>query len=148
MVLSIVLAGALPSPLLRGLSIAGGCTSCTSAPRPSGGPHGHPPTPGEKVPSQVGKGVLVNLLNPHPWLFWITVGGPLVAAAWESGPGHAAAFMIGFYLLLVGAKVVLAALISAGRHRLSPRAYRITLAGSGLLLAAAGVWLIIQGVIG
>ncbi|WP_061291970.1 LysE family translocator [Herbidospora cretacea] len=148
-VLSIVLAGALPSPLLRGLSVAGGLyvvylgAEAFLAARTA-----TPPTPGEKVPSQVGRGVLVNLLNPHPWLFWITVGGPLVVAAWESGPGRAAAFMIGFYLLLVGAKVVLAALVSAGRHRLSPRAYRTTLAASGLLLAAAGVWLVVQGVTG
>ncbi|TKK86989.1 LysE family translocator [Herbidospora galbida] len=148
-VLSIVLAGALPSGLLRGLSIAGGLyvvylgAEAVMAARTA-----VVPAPGEKVPSQVGKGVLVNLTNPHPWLFWITVGGPLVVAAWEKGVGPAAAFMIGFYLLLVGAKVVLAGLVAAGRHRLGPRAYRATLAASGLLLAGAGVWLVVQGVTG
>ncbi|WP_066364323.1 LysE family translocator [Herbidospora mongoliensis] len=148
-VLSIVLAGALPSALLRGLSVAGGLYvvhlgyEAFSSSRTA-----TLPTPGEKVPAQMGKGVLVNLLNPHPWLFWITVGGPSVVAAWETGLSAAAAFLAGFYLLLVGSKVILAALVSAGRHRLSPRAYRLTLAASGLLLAGAGVWLIIQGVTG
>nr|WP_062334055.1 LysE family transporter [Herbidospora sakaeratensis] len=148
-VLSIVLAGALPSGLLRGLSIAGGLyvvylgAEAVVAARTA-----VLPAPGERVPAPIGKGVLVNLMNPHPWLFWITVGGPLVVAAWEKGAGPAAAFMIGFYLLLVGAKMVLAGLVAAGRHRLGPRGYRATLAASGLLLAGAGVWLVVQGVAG
>ncbi|GAB1822325.1 LysE family translocator [Herbidospora sp. RD11066] len=148
-VLSIVLAGALPSALLRGLSIAGGLyVVYLGIEAFLGARTATLPAPGEKVPSQIGKGVLVNLLNPHPWLFWIAVGGPLVVAAWETGPSAAAAFLIGFYLLLVGAKVILAALIAAGRHRLSPRGYRLTLAASGVLLAGAGAWLVVQGVVG
>jgi len=31
------------------------------------------------------KGALVNLLNPHPYIFWATVGGPALLAGWREG---------------------------------------------------------------
>ena len=80
------------------------------------------------------RGALVNWLSPAPWLFWTTVGGPLVIAAWARSPGGALAWLLGFYAALVGAKVLLAIGVAAGRHRLSTRGYRTVLAGSGVLL--------------
>lgn len=90
----------------------------------------------------------MNLLNPHAWLFWIAVGAPAFTAAWGRSPAVAIAFVGGFYLVLVGSKAALAGLIGAGRHRLGPRAYRLLLGGSGLLLVAAGVALAVPGVAG
>ena len=34
------------------------------------------------------RGVAVNLLSPHPWVFWITVGGPLLVEAWRRAPAR------------------------------------------------------------
>jgi threonine/homoserine/homoserine lactone efflux protein len=85
------------------------------------------------------RGALVNLLSPHPWIFWLTVGGPLLVAAWADSAASALAFLLGFYLLLVGSKVVLAAVVAGGRRRLSPTALRRAHLGAGLLLLATGV---------
>jgi len=85
------------------------------------------------------KGLLVNLLSPHPWLFWIVVGGPILLAAWAESPAYFAAFLGGFFLVLVGTKVLIAAVIAQGRERLSAtnllRAQKI----SGVILIIAGV---------
>jgi threonine/homoserine/homoserine lactone efflux protein len=82
--------------------------------------------------------VLVNLLSPHPWLFWLSVGGPLLVTAWRHGAIYGGAFLLGFYGLLAGSKVVLAVMLSASRHRLSLPWYRGLLgASAGLLLVAA-----------
>ncbi|MGB8962148.1 MAG: LysE family transporter [Pseudonocardiaceae bacterium] len=83
-------------------------------------------------------GVVVNLLSPHPWLFWLSVGGPLLITAWRHGALSGGAFLLGFYALLVGSKVALAALLSASRHRLSLSWYRgLLVLSAGLLLVAA-----------
>lgn len=90
------------------------------------------------------KGVVVNLLNPHPWLFWIGVGAPTLVTAWRDSPGRGLAFLIGFYTLIVGTKIALAAAIAAGGRRLSPGARYWLLIAGGSLLAAFGVLLAIR----
>ena len=97
---------------------------------------------GEKVSRQsLSRGVLVNLLNPHPYIFWATVGGPTLLAALDQGAGYAAAFLVGFYALLVGSKVAIAALIHSQSRQLSTTWYRRILLGLGILLIGLGCWL-------
>lgn len=90
------------------------------------------------------RGAVVNLLNPHPWLFWLGAGGPLLLAAWRVGSLHAAAFLFGFYALLVGSKIGVAWGVAAGRRFLTDRAYRVLLAASALLLFVFGALLLWQ----
>ncbi len=94
----------------------------------------------EGAPQSLGKGVLVNLLSPHPYLFWLTVGAPFVVRAWGQSPGGAPAFIAGFYLCLIGAKVAVAAATARSRKFLSGRTY-------GWLMRALGVLLLVVAVI-
>jgi threonine/homoserine/homoserine lactone efflux protein len=88
----------------------------------------------EAAPGDLRRAVVVNALSPHPWLFWATVGGPLVV---EAAAGGAAAFIVGFYATLVGTKVAIAALVEAGRRRGSgrvlPRAVAERVGASGTI---------------
>ena len=52
--------------------------------------------------NSLAKGIIVNTLNPHPYLFWIGVGGPTVTKAMNQGLAAPLAFMGSFYVLLVG----------------------------------------------
>lgn len=92
-----------------------------------------------------GRGILVNLLNPHPWLAWTTVMGPLVVEGWRRSPPAAIGFLTTFYLTIVGAKMSVAWLVSRGGDRLRGRWYAWVLAGCGLLLVAFGVLLVREG---
>jgi threonine/homoserine/homoserine lactone efflux protein len=86
------------------------------------------------------RGVLVNATNPHPYLFWATVGAPILVKGWRTSPWLALAFLVPFYTLLVGSKVSIAWLVSRGAGGLSENWYRRILAGSGvLMLVMAGV---------
>ena len=69
------------------------------------------------------KAAVVNFLSPHPYLFWIAVGSPMILKAYQEGIGHAAAFLIGFYICLIGAKIVLAVVVSRSRSFLTGRKY-------------------------
>jgi threonine/homoserine/homoserine lactone efflux protein len=95
------------------------------------------------------KGLTVNLLNPHPYLFWLTVGGPLVMQSYtQSAFGAIVAFLSGFYGCLVGSKVLLAFLVYSGRAWLQGRGYRLTLQISGGLLLVLGGMLVWEGIRG
>ncbi len=91
------------------------------------------------APATLGKAFLTNLLNPHVYLFWMAVGAPTVVAAWKGNPVWALLFLAGFYLCLVGSKLVLAALIGKSRHVLRGAGYltAMRVLGAVLLLMAA-----------
>ncbi|MEJ2854352.1 MULTISPECIES: LysE family translocator [unclassified Saccharothrix] len=90
------------------------------------------------------RAALVNLLSPHPWVAWATALGPLTITTWRASAGAAVALLVGFYVMLIGGKVVIAVLIARGRRRLSDTGYRRALTGAGVLLALAGVALGIE----
>ncbi|MCK9238303.1 MAG: hypothetical protein M0P46_09485, partial [Thiopseudomonas sp.] len=54
-------------------------------------------------------------------------------------------FMLGFYLPLVGSKVVLAVLVGQYRHLLSERAYRVVMRTLALLLALFAGLVLLDG---
>jgi threonine/homoserine/homoserine lactone efflux protein len=89
----------------------------------------------------LGRGVAVNLLSPHPWLFWITLGGPLLASASSRSVWLAVAFLLTFYSLLVGTKVLLALLTARWGRRLTGVGYRRVCRVLGVALLALAVQL-------
>ena len=76
-----------------------------------------------KVWASLGKGVSVNFLNPNPYLFWLTIGTPILLRAHESSWFLAVGFLVVFYLALVGSKCVLTILVARSRAVLRGRAY-------------------------
>ncbi|SPD73722.1 putative Lysine exporter protein (LYSE/YGGA) [uncultured Desulfobacterium sp.] len=55
-----------------------------------------------------GNAVILNILNPNPYIFWGVVSGPIFLAAWRQAPYLGVSFLIGFYGILI---LSLAALI-------------------------------------
>ena len=91
------------------------------------------------------KGVVTNLLNPHPWLFWLTVGAAILARALAQSWRVAATFLIGFYLLLVGSKVMVALLTGRYRDLLAGRTYRVVMRVLAVMLALFALLLFRDG---
>ncbi|MEW6593724.1 MAG: LysE family translocator [Thermodesulfobacteriota bacterium] len=104
-----------------------------------------PPSQPEASPRPLIKGIAVNLLSPHPYLFWLSVGAPLTTRAMAQGAGAAIAFIAGFYILLVGSKIVLALAAGTSRSFLSGRAYLLILRLLGLLLWGLAFLLLREG---
>jgi threonine/homoserine/homoserine lactone efflux protein len=101
-------------------------------------------TPAER-PRSWFKGIVTNLLNPHPWIFWLTVGAAILAKATAQGWPVAAAFLFGFYLLLVGSKVLVALLTGRSRNLLAGRPYRMVMRVLAVMLALFAVLLFREG---
>lgn len=95
------------------------------------------------VRREMGRGVLVNFLNPNPYLFWGTVGGPVLIRAFRQQALDAVVFLGIFYALLVGSHVGLALLVHRQRGWLQGKWYRRTLwllAAMLVLLGARLIW--------
>lgn len=120
--------------VLGGVSIAGGCFLLYLA-------FGCIRTRGLEMQVERGRtgplarGILANALSPHPYLFWITVGGPTIIRAGREGLAPPLAFLAGFYLMLVGSKMTLAVLTGRFKSFLSGRAYRFIMGLLGAMLA-------------
>lgn len=142
--LTVAVVSSVSDGLLRGLGVAGGIvvvmtgawTLVTAQRRTDAATDAQPGA------ADVVRGVLVNAFSPHPWIFWIGVGAPLLVAAWRDSPGLGGAFLVGFYALLVGSKVAIAWLVASSRHRLSDRLRERLVRTGGLLLVLGGLLLI------
>ena len=97
-------------------------------------------------PKSFSKGVITNLLSPHPYLFWLTVGVPLMNRASQEHYGRAGLFVMGFYFLLVGSKVLLALATGKSRSFLGGKMYRQMLRILGGLLWLFSALLILEGI--
>jgi len=99
----------------------------------------------DETPRSWARGALVNALSPHPYIFWITVGAPVLIQAWADGPLAAVGFLVGFYACLVGAKMLLAVVAGRSGGRLRGGAYRAVMAVLGVLLLVFAVRLGAEG---
>ena len=91
------------------------------------------------------KGVITNLLSPHPYLFWITVGAPTAVKASRAGLFAPTLFIAGFYLLLVGSKIVVALLVGKSKVFLSSRIYVYIVRVLGFILIVFAVLFLREG---
>jgi threonine/homoserine/homoserine lactone efflux protein len=90
-----------------------------------------------RIPANsIRKGITVNLLNPNPYLFWVSVGTPTLLAALEISWMPAAAFLGSFFFFIIAAKALLAKIVDGSRAFLNSSAYRWIMRLLGLLLTA------------
>ncbi len=86
-------------------------------------------------PKSLAKGILVNVLNPHPYLFWFSVGAPTMTRAMNQGMISPFAFLGSFYVCLVGSKILLAILAGKSKTFLAGNVYIFIMRFLGLILS-------------
>jgi len=91
--------------------------------------------------------VLVNVLNPNPYLGWALVLGPATLSAWHEHPSHAFVLVGAFYGTMIAMLVLFIFLIGTIRF-LGSRGQRALLAASALALAGLGIFMLVTGVRG
>ncbi len=69
------------------------------------------------------KGIITNFLSPHPYIFWIAVGAPTVLKAFNVNVASSVFFVIGFYALLVGSKIIVALITDKSKIFLKSNIY-------------------------
>jgi threonine/homoserine/homoserine lactone efflux protein len=98
-----------------------------------------------KNPKSLSKGIVVNLLNPHPYLFWFSVGAPVITKSMKQGVWVSGTFVLSFYFSLIGSKVLLAFLVGKSKSFLTGNWYLYTLRFLAVLLCIFAAVLIREG---
>jgi threonine/homoserine/homoserine lactone efflux protein len=149
-ILSLLLLNQLPPYFLRVVSLAGGVFALYLAWRLwSSWRSGTAVQMSDDEPKKgsLRRGVIANFLTPGPYLFWTLVSGPILLEAGRQSVAFGAAFLIGFYGIMVAGLLGIALLISQAR-RLGPQVVRGLLLLSCIILVIFAGLLIYQGVFG
>lgn len=96
-------------------------------------------------PHSIRKGIAINLLNPNPYVFWVSVGVPTILNALSVSWVHAAAFLGAFFFFIVGSKAVLARLVHGSRSFMQGGVYLWIMRLLGVLLMGYGLLLLMDG---
>lgn len=97
-------------------------------------------------PHSIRRGITINLLNPNPYVFWVSVGVPTILAALSVSWAHAAAFLGAFFFFIVGSKALLARLVHSSRTFMQGGVYLWIMRLLGVLLMGYGLLLFKDGV--
>jgi threonine/homoserine/homoserine lactone efflux protein len=98
-----------------------------------------------KISSTLFKAVLVNVLNPAPYIGWSLIMGPMFIKGYREAAVNGIALIAGFYVTIVLSQMGIILLFGLARS-LGPKVTRITLGIAVVGLAAFGVYLLWQGV--
>jgi threonine/homoserine/homoserine lactone efflux protein len=93
------------------------------------------------------KSVTLNLLNPMPYIFWGTIMGPIARQAWTESPIAAVAFMIGFYVTMIGMFALFVGIIHQAR-RLDDKLVRVLRGIAVVVMFALGMLVLKSGIFG
>lgn len=140
----------MPHGFLRGLEVVGGVFLvwlAWGAFRTVGDAHGRSSRPPEGAAGSFLRAAVVNAAGPGPWIFWSTVCGPILIEAWRAAPASGIAFLLGFYLLLVGGKAALVVAFGLA-GRIGPRTARGLGLASAALMAGMGALQLWRGISG
>lgn len=91
------------------------------------------------------KGVLTNALNPHPYIFYMTVGAPIIFKSLNQNILSTVLFVGSFLFFLVGSKVLLAMVVERSRAFLKGSIYIWVIRILGILLLLFSIVLFGEG---
>ena len=99
----------------------------------------------EEIPKSLAKGILANVLSPYPYLFWLSVGATIMTKAQDLNRLAPLAFILAFYVFLLGSKILLAILVGKSKSFLSSDVYIYIKRFLGLVLCVLAFGLFIDG---
>lgn len=91
------------------------------------------------------RGIITNLLSPHPYLFWLSIGGPITLRSLSVSVSATALFAGGLYSSLVGSKIVIALIVGKSRSLIKTKHYSSIVRGFGVVLMLFALVFIKEG---
>lgn len=148
--LSLFLLNQVPESFLRIISLAGGAFALYLAWRLWLNWRNGADLPESETITSKGslrRGVIANFLTPGPYLFWTLVSGPILLTALRGSITFGAAFLLGFYGIMILSLLGIAVIFSQAR-RLGPQVVHILLLVSIIVLIIFAILLLQQGIFG
>lgn len=92
------------------------------------------------------KAVLVNLLNPAPYIGWSLIMGPMFIKGYQEAAVNGIVLIASFYITIVISQMGIILLFGLARN-LGPKVTRITLGIASVGLAGFGVYMLWMGIV-
>jgi threonine/homoserine/homoserine lactone efflux protein len=90
------------------------------------------------------KAIIANVLSPHPYIFWMSVGGSFIV---KGNIIESSLFLLGFYLLLIGSKISVALITYKSKILLESKYFVIIIRILGFILFGFSIILIKNGIL-
>jgi threonine/homoserine/homoserine lactone efflux protein len=91
------------------------------------------------------RGIIANFLSPSPYLFWLSIGGPIVFKSLEMNVLAAILFVVGFYGLLIGSKIGIALIVDESKSFIKSKYYIYIIRILGLTLILFALFFVYEG---
>ncbi len=91
------------------------------------------------------KGIIANFLSPSPYLFWATVGTPIVFKAFGINLMAAILFLAAFYLFLTGSKITIAIIVDRTKAFIGQKLYLLMMRLLGIALLVFSILFLLDG---
>jgi len=91
--------------------------------------------------------MITNLSNPNPYLFWFTVGAPLMVRSFQRNLSTGVSFLVSFYVGLIGVKLIIAITTGKSRNFLQGFLYRRTMKLLSMMLIGFAFYLMLEGIV-
>jgi threonine/homoserine/homoserine lactone efflux protein len=91
------------------------------------------------------RAVITNLLNPHTYLFWISVGSPIILENLKTNASGIVPFLLGFYTCLIGSMVFVALITDKSKSLIKSKYYSYALRILGIALILFAIVFLTEG---
>jgi len=98
---------------------------------------------GDIKSSSIRKGILTNMLNPHPYIFWLFIGVPFMI---KGNTLERTTFVLSFFSGIVVSKICLTLIVEKGKKFIESRHYFRVIKALGLILIFFGLILLKDGI--
>jgi len=88
--------------------------------------------PGKK--DALKRGVIANFLSPHPYLFWLSIGGPMIFRSLDAHILATILFVSGFYSLLIGSKICIVLILEKSKTFIKSKHFLYVVRALGITL--------------
>jgi len=91
------------------------------------------------------RGIIANFLSPHPYLFWLSIGGPTILESTHVGISATVLFIAGIYMTLIGSKIAVTLIIDKSKTVLKSKYYIYAIQALGIVLIVFALLFIKDG---
>ena len=91
------------------------------------------------------RGVIVNFLNPHPYLFWLSIGSPMIFESLDMHISATILFILGFYSLLIGSKTAIVLVVEKSTSFVKSKYYLYIVRALGITLILFALFFVRDG---
>jgi len=91
------------------------------------------------------RAIITNLLNPHTYLFWLSVGSPIILETLKIDASATVSFLLGFYTFLMGSMTFVALVVDRSKSFVKSKYYSYVVRFLGIILIFFALTVLMEG---